>query len=183
MQEIIDRFEIPISFSAENILTLVQHEANLVTHPEIARYRTVDDLLGKWGACIILYITREGDTPHSIYGHWCAIFRNTSNGMLTYFDPYGKPIDSTILYMSPKVIQEFGQVPELIHLLERSPSEPIDINKYDMQIRERGVSTCGRHTGLRIQFRHMNNAEYARCMRPFKGLTTDELATLMTCFI
>lgn len=182
MKKIIDDHELPQSFSAEDIMELVQGKANLVVHPDIAHYQDIDELLGKNSACIILYVTREGEKPNSLYGHWCCIFRNTTNGMLTYFDPYGCDIDETVAFMEPEVISEFGQVPELTNLLDRSPSEPIDINQHDFQRHKKGVSTCGRHTGLRLQFRNLNNDEYASMIKPI-SVDDDELVTLMTSFI
>ena len=183
MQQLIDNYEIPRSFSSADILKLVENQANLVTHPEIAKYHNINHLLGPYNACIILYITREGSQRGSLYGHWCCIFRNINNGILTYFDPYGRPIDAAVNFMTNQMVREFGRVPELTLLLQRSPPELIDVNKYDLQIHRKGISTCGRHTGMRLQFRQLNNAEYAALMSPTKKLVPDEVVTLMTSFI
>src|SRR5665648_14336 len=97
-------------FSDRDIMKAVDGKANLVLYPDIAKYKTIDALLGKHKACIILYIT--SDDPHNVFGHWVTIFKSGPK-TLTFFDSYAYIFDSQLAF------SKIPMPPYLTDLLER----------------------------------------------------------------
>lgn len=158
-------------FSEDEILTLVDHKANLVLYPDIKQYRSIDHLLGPYGAVIILYIT--GQSGSTVYGHWTCLFR-IDNNTLEWFDPYGMKPDQE-LYMS-KIKYPFF----LSNLLKQSHYNIIYSIHRLQSTKNMSISTCGRFVGLRIQLRNIPIKEFARLLTSVRGLTPDNVVTLMT---
>ncbi len=76
--------------SNTDILEAVHHKTNLVTYKELMGFSTLQQLLGKYKCCVILY-----DINESNCGHWCLIMQNNSDEV-EFFDPYGLIIDGWI---------------------------------------------------------------------------------------
>lgn len=162
-------------FSAQELLQLVDNKSNLVIYPELANYRSIDELLGKYGACIILYVTKSG--PSETYGHWTCIFR-VNKYTLEFFDPYAYYPDSQLKFTDKKY-------PPFLTELIMSSSYNVIYNIYELQDRKnKSMSTCGRHCGMRLNFRVLPIKQYAKMMLSVtKGLDPDDLVTLMTAYI
>jgi hypothetical protein len=160
-------------FTDQEIMTLVDGKSNLVIYPDIDRYNSIDELLGHHECCIILYVTK--DTPTSTAGHWTCLFKIDDN-TLEFFDPYGNGPDTQL----NKCIHK---EPILTDLIMRSHYNVI-YNKSKLQpINNHNSSTCGRHCGMRIQLRDIPIQKYAKLLTSIKGMTPDQLVTLMTAFI
>lgn len=161
-------------FSSQEIMHLIDGKANLVTYPEIANYRSIDELLGKYGACVILYVTKSG--KNETFGHWTCLFKIGSE-TLEFFDPYAYYPDSELEFSHPRY------PPYLTALIMASPYDVI-YNTYELQNRKnKSMSTCGRHCGMRLNFRQLPLKPYARMMSSVKGLDPDDVVTLMTSYI
>jgi hypothetical protein len=170
----------------EQILELVDKKARVVTHPEIENARNadhyLDQLMGKHGACIILYVTNIMDNG-SAYGHWCALFRaGWRPDTLSYFDPYGAPPDTAISKMSPEAIAQYGQDRVLSSLLKRCRYRVV-YNIAPLQEHQPGNAICGRLVGLRLQFRDIDGNRFAQLLTSYPNLSSDDVATLMTAFV
>ncbi len=173
MNNLLSRIE-SLPFSEKDILTVADRKANLVLYPEIAKYRSISQLLGKHKACIILYITRSN--ADSIYGHWTCIFQVGPN-LLEWFDPYAYSIDSEMSFCHPKY-------PLYLSDLILKSSFNIVENRYQLQNRNNSnMSTCGRHVAMRLQFRNLPIKSYAQLLSSVKGLSPDDVVTMLTAFI
>lgn len=177
----------PAALSDKDVLKLVENQAKLVTHEEIPKYRTIEQLMGKHKACIILYVTKvlPGD---SMFGHWCCVFKAPwQRGTVSYFDPYGNEPDWCLSKMSREALEKFGNEPALSRLLHNYADRGgvVVYNKAPLQKHARNDAICGRLTGLRLQFRHLNGDQFAKMMNSYNahGLSSDDLASLMTSFI
>ena len=161
-------------FSEDEILRLVDGHTNLVVYPQIPAYRSIDELLGKHGACIILYVTRED--REGVFGHWTCLFR-VGPKLLEFFDPYAYPPDGELVFTRP------SSPPVLTDLILRSPYNVV-YSQYELQRRNnRNINTCGRHVGMRLKFRDLPNRAYVAMMRSLPPLNPDAIVTMLTAFI
>lgn len=169
------------------IMKLVDKKARLVTHDEIKNYKDMKDLLGKNKACIILYVSKILP-DNSIYGHWCCVFKaGWDKNCICYFDPYGEIPDYHLRRMSPEAIKEFGNHPFLSEKLRdyAKGGKYVVYNNSRLQKYKEGDAICGRMTGLRLQFRDIDGFKFDDLMNSYsnKGISSDELATLLTSFL
>src|SRR6188768_1962094 len=94
MDYIIENLE-DISLSNQELMKLIDHKAKLITYTDLAKCNSIDQVLEPYGACIILFLTREH------YGHWCCLFK-VKPDTLEFFDPYGlKPDDELDFEIDP----------------------------------------------------------------------------------
>lgn len=162
-----------ISLSNDEVLKLVDGQANLIQYPQLLRINHIDEILNPYGACIVLYLTKEN------YGHWTAIFKLNKN-TLEWFDPYGlQPDEEQYFKMDPKFRKKVGQdYPHLLELLYNSGYN-ITYNQHQFQAHKSDVKTCGRHTAVRLMCRDMSLKKYYKMMHSTK-YTPDQLVTLIT---
>jgi len=169
-----------IALSDKDVLKIVNHKANLVLYPDLHKYTHIDDILGKYGACIILFESKPQ------YGHWCCIFKATPT-LLEFFNPYGKIIDGMpdegLKYIDPKFREETNQLlPYLSMLMLDSPYE-LSYNEYPFQKLAKGISTCGRHVCVRLLCRKMTLNDYYKMMTKMAkkyDIDYDAIVTLIT---
>ena len=165
-----------ISLSNVEVMNLIGNKANIIQYPELRFYENIDDILEPYGACIILFLTREN------YGHWTCVFKVDEN-TIEYFDPYGLFIDEALdfkmnEYFRYKNHQNFAH---LTWLLLNSRYE-ITYNEHKFQQKKKGISTCGRHTAMRLILRELSLEEYKDFIYSF-NLNPDKLVTLLTIYI
>ncbi len=162
------------SFSARDILDMVDHKANLITYPQLLKYETIDEAMGKYGALVLLYETRE------YYGHWCTIFKLNKN-TLEFFDPYGIIIDDELKFINKKFRQESNQdFPYLTKLLYNSKYK-ITYNHHQFQKYGHNINTCGRWVSLRLIFRKLSLKQFIKLF-DLKGINNDWLVTALTLY-
>src|ERR1017187_2346964 len=70
------------ALSNSEILKIINNKSNLVSYTNLHKYKSLDELLKNYGACIILYETSKN------YGHWVCIFKLDPE-TIEFFDPYG----------------------------------------------------------------------------------------------
>ena len=177
--EIVKEMAKPLS--DKQILSLTKHKARLVTHDEIGNFSSIEELLGRHGACIILYVTKLIPETNTAFGHWCGVFKAPWIDGYSYFDPYGNVPDDVLQFMTPEAIQQYGNTPNLSHLLLDSGKKVV-YNDAPLQHHLKGDAICGRLTGLRIALREMDGKQFASLMKSYEGagITSDDLATLLT---
>ena len=162
------------SLSSRDLMRFVGSRANMVTYPEIAKYQTLDDLLGPYKAAIILYLTSKN------YGHWCLIFRE--GNVVYFFDSYGLMPDRELKWLKGNpILSDYPRNPlnRLSKLLKESPYE-IDYNNHKLQNSSHDIATCGRHVGMRLLMRKLDNEQYYRLMKGQKGITSDQIVTYLS---
>lgn len=171
--------------SDEELISLVDHKARLVTHDQIGSFRDIDDLLGPDGACIILYVLRiMDDGADSLNGHWCCLFKSEwGDDCISYFDSYGNRPDDPLNYISPEAKARFGDKPILSRML-KDDGRMVVYNNAKLQHKDQGINVCGRMCALRLNMRDIDGYEFADIMTTFdkKGLPSDVLSSILTCW-
>jgi hypothetical protein len=168
------------SFSDKDMMNLIEGKANLVTYPEIAKYKTLDKLLGKHRACIILYLSKPN------YGHWTCIFERTDEpGHIIFYDPYGFLPDEELKFNSYQVNRQLGQdKPYLLMLMVKAENKYIyTSNGYRIQKMKKNNNICGRAVGLRLNFRNFGDEEFHNILTKNKYYKPDDWITILTSFI
>jgi hypothetical protein len=127
-------------------------------------YNTLFELLPNVKSyCVILIETRDN------VGHWVCLFRSGSgatNGILYYFDPYGKGVDEELKLISPFWRKKLGEQEKmLLRLVNNCPYE-LEYNGLDVESHKSYVNTCGRRCVWFILFM-------------LKGKTLDEFIKML----
>jgi len=165
-----------ISLSNTEVMHLIDGKANLIQYPQLVNVTNIDQILEPYGACIILFLTKQN------YGHWTCVFK-VNNNTIEYFDPYGLFIDEALDFNKDNYfrIENNQNYAHLTYLLYHSKYE-ITYNQYKFQSKKKGVSTCGRHTAMRLIMRNLSLDEYKKYITSF-NIDPDELVTLLTIFV
>lgn len=175
MEKVIDYLK-KNPFSGSDILEATDNKTTIVRYRDICRYRTIEELLNPFGCIVILYETQEK------YGHWVCVILH-QNGVLEFFDPYGKSIDDQLKYIDKDFAKQTNQdYPFLGRLMLNSPYNLVQ-NKVKLQKFEKNNSSCGRHNAFRIAMRNLSLKEYQNLMKKEKGLDSDDKVTYLTGFV
>jgi hypothetical protein len=180
-QNIIKQYK-DIALSDKEVLRLIDRKANLILYPNLHKYKTIDEVLEPYGACIILFAAQ---IQPSMYGHWCCIFK-MDDQLLEFFNPYGGWPDDSLEYIPMKTRKKSHQYyPYLSNLMLDSPYE-LSYNEYKFQKHGENIKTCGRWCALRLICRYMPLQEFhdmVKYLTKSFNITNDELVTLLTMYI
>lgn len=161
------------SLSNEEILKSLENKANLISYTDVHKYRTLDTILGKHGACVILYETKK------LYGHWCCIFKLDKNSV-EFFDPYGLMPDRQLNFINKDYkIESKQDYPYLTKLMIDSPYV-LSYNQHRFQEYKKGVNSCGRWVVCRLLFRFMKLDDFINLFGKKRKYKPDFYATLLT---
>lgn len=161
------------SLSNDEILKSLENKANLISYTDAHKYKTLDSLLGRYGACVILYETKK------LYGHWCCIFK-LNNKCVEFFDPYGIMPDSELKFINKEYQKESRQdFPYLTKLMIDSPYI-LSYNHHRFQEYKKGVNSCGRWVVCRLLFRFLDLDRFIAIFGKKRKYTSDFYATLLT---
>ena len=175
--------ETPLSGS--DIRMLTGPGRRILAYGDLARYKTLQDLCGEYGAAI-LYRTSPA------FGHWVSCFMGPDRGVFSYFDSYGSPIDDVLKDQSDELNAQLGQrTPYLTNLVDRAVASGtvrlVDVNRTDLQSTKEKVADCGRYAALRLVWCDLTNEEFCHFLRKKgagggKGIGTvaDKNVTLLT---
>jgi hypothetical protein len=171
MDKLISKLE-KVSLSNNDLDRLCDYKVNVVTYDELPDYETLDQLLGPYGACILLYMTDLN------FGHWTAIIK-INNRSVEFFDPYGYFPDTELQFIPNDIKHETHQDERHVaKLLFESPYE-LSFNEHKYQKLKRNINTCGRHCAMRVLFKNMPLKEYNNMMYSTE-LTPDQLVSVVT---
>tara|TARA_R110000803_G_scaffold14544_3_gene40387 strand:- start:50 stop:604 length:555 start_codon:yes stop_codon:yes gene_type:complete len=146
-----------IPLSGSDLNTITEGKSNILAYSDLEKYQNIDDVLGEFGAAIILYQHDEG------FGHWVSIFKIDSK-TLYFFDPYSIQIDKEIEFSPFQIKRHHGKiVPHLTDLINNSKYNLIQ-NKTRYQRFKKDINTCGRWCGHRILHRTMTEKSYSKLM-------------------
>lgn len=156
------------SLSGNDIKELLLNKVKIITHGEIKNYNNINNLLGKYKKCVILYRS----TPD--YGHWTALFKNKHG--INFFDSYGNKPDNILKFLPNNLNKDLEQDHiNLLKLLYKS-REKIYYNEYPLQEFKENINTCGRWVVLRLFLSNLTETEFNNLFKK-KNITPDELIT------
>ena len=139
------------SFSGKDIMNLIDGKANMITYPELSRFSHIDQVLGRHGACVILYLTKQN------YGHWCCMFRKYRKPKtIIFFDSYGTIPDDELLEIPAHMNKKLGQNRAFLSQLLLDSGYDVEYNDKKLQKFAKDVNTCGRWTGFRLAVRRLD---------------------------
>lgn len=175
MNRLLKEYE-DIALSDKDIFKILRGKFNLVLYPELINYDSIDDVLGKNGACVLLFEAKKQ------YGHWCCLWK-LNNNTISFFNSYGGYPDDSLNYIPLHFAKISNQdKPYLSILLDKSPYE-LTYNEYKYQKHEDKIRTCGRHVCIRLICRDMDDDQYHEYITFFTkkyGIDADEMVTLLT---
>lgn len=130
----------------DDILKITNGKCEVIAYHELQKYKSIPQLLEKFGAVILLY-----ETTKENFGHFTALYYNNEN-KLEFFDSYGFRPDEELKYADYNL--EFG-VPFLSKLIKdyESGGKKIVVADKQVQVFKDDVNTCGRWTAFRIRYR------------------------------
>ena len=164
------------SLGNDEILKLIGNKANLISYVDVHKYKNLDQLLGTFGACVILYEMKRN------YGHWCCIFKLDDN-TIEFFDPYALMPDYELEFIDDEYKDKSKQnYPYLTRLMVLSPYI-LTYNHFPFQEYKKGINTCGRWISLRLMLRHLPLDEFIKLFDKKKKHSKDFYATLLTYFV
>jgi hypothetical protein len=135
-------------------------KAKILTYNQLERFETLQDLLPHSTDFVVLLYQ---SSPNR--GHWVCVTKH--EGIVVYFDSYGKPVDHPLTYTSRATRKQLGETQKyLSQLFNRAPEEVV-YNPIDYQSDDPDVNTCGRHCVFFI----LNNLK--------RGLTLSQYYQLM----
>jgi hypothetical protein len=131
------------SLSNKDIMNFFDGKLNMMTYDQIANCRTIDEVLGPYEKCVILYFWQ--DKPK--VGHWVTIFKTPRN-TVEFFNSFGSVPDKTLDEIPTEFKNKHGEgFKSLCKLLYESPYE-IEYN--DKCLQDDTSSVCGRYVILRL---------------------------------
>ena len=165
-----------IALSDKDVTDLLDNQVKIELYPNLIKYSNLDQLLGKYQACILLFEAKPK------YGHWVLIFK-LDNKSIEFFNPYGGYPDDSLLYIDRQFRQESNQLfPKLSQLLLDSPYE-LNYNEFPFQQKKADIKTCGRHCVVRLANREYEIYEYKKILDKFSkknNLNYDQIVTYIT---
>jgi hypothetical protein len=160
--------KINYSLSDEDIRDFLNNKVKIITHDKINNYNNINDLIGKYNKCIILY---KSDAS---YGHWCCLFKNKYG--INFFDSYGNKPDEILNFLPNHINKALEQDHDnLIKLLYNS-NYNIYYNEYPLQEYNKNINTCGRWCIFRLICKELNENEFYNLFKNNK-YTPDEIIT------
>lgn len=163
------------SFSGDDIYRLCDKKVRVMKYRDLKDFDNLSDAMGRYGALIILYETREN------YGHWCAVFR-VDRSTLEYFDPYGMLFDDELDHIPDNFKRLSGQLPYLSKLIAASRYKTVVYNMEPLQKLKKDTNTCGRWCGLRVCLRDVPLKQFIALFKKQK-FPPDWYATALTLFV
>jgi hypothetical protein len=174
-KNIIKRYE-DIALSNHDIMQLLDGRANIILYPNLHTYATLDEVLGPYGACVILYESQPR------YGHWCCVFKINETD-LEFFNPYGGWVDDALKHIPCHFRKVSNQCyPYLTYLLLKS-SYRLFYNEFPLQQYKKNIRTCGRHCVVRLHKRNLDIYQYVDWLDMLANtldMNYDEIVTLLT---
>lgn len=148
--------------------------SNIMEYGQLAKYNSIDAVLGAQKAVIILYTTKED------YGHWVCL--TLVNRELEFFDSYAFQMDDELKYIPKYHRREMGEdTPHLTVLVRRSKYN-LTQNKTQLQTFAEHINTCGRWVSARVRLRTMTLRSFIQMFSnpkiPYDALITEYTETL-----
>jgi hypothetical protein len=141
------------SLSNHDIIKFFDNKVNLVLYPEIRNIKNIEELLGPYNRCVILYKTSSN------YGHWVCISLN-SYGEIDFFDSYNLSPDLELKFIDNKTRSELMQKTPYLSKLLIDSKYKINYNDHQFQKDNPKITTCGYWVILRLTFKDLDADEF-----------------------
>ena len=172
MDKIIDEAE-KRDLTGEQLKEICRGQVEIVPYHTLNEYKSIEELLSKFGAIILLYETREN------FGHYTALFYNMENDV-EFFDSYGFKPDEELKFATYNL--ENG-IPYLTNLLKKYEKK-IVFNEYKFQAFKHEINTCGRWTSIRVRMRkYYSLKEFTKLFREVRHYSGDFWVSALTLMI
>lgn len=158
-----------VDLTGEDLINICEGKVEILPYHELEDVKSIEDLLEKFGAVIILYETKKN------FGHYTALLYDP-DGKLEFFDSYGFRPDAELKYADYNAEQG---VPYLTNLL-KNYKKPIIYNTVKLQKLVREVNTCGRWTSCRIRMRHLPLQKFQQLFTKNKYYNGDFFVSALT---
>jgi hypothetical protein len=177
-RNIIKKYE-DIALSDKHMFKLLDGKNNLVLYPNLINYDNIDDVLGDYGMCTLLFEAKKN------YGHWCCLWKQSPD-TVSFFNSYGGYPDDSLKYIPEHFARISNQdYPYLSILLNNSPYK-LTYNEYAYQKLAKDIKTCGRHVCVRLFCRELTDNQYHKFIKEYckkYNVNADQLVTLMTMHV
>lgn len=153
---------------------------NVIKLSELKKYRSLEDLLGKYGRVVILIETEPNN------GHYVCISKVNPKGKKPYylfFDSYGIYPENELKWVQKKYQGKLGQHKNILidFLLNRDRKDiPIHFSELKLQGSGKGISTCGRHCIVRLEYPDLSEYQYAELIGLNPEMDADHLVVELT---
>jgi len=160
------------SLSDDDIRRLLGKDISLMTYPDLANKKSLNDCFDSKGRCIILFLTEDEHT-----GHWCCMLK--TNKGVEFFDPYGDKPEEQLEDVPQSRLEQMDEAEPYLTDLMRKSGLPIYYNTHAFQ-KERGdINTCGRHCVARLMFKDKTLEQYKKIIDK-SGLSPDKFVSGLT---
>ncbi len=153
-----------IALSDKDVMKLLDVRANLVLYPNLHKYRDIDELLGPYGACVILYESKKN------YGHWVCCFK-LNEREIEFFNSYGDMThddgfpDAFLSHIPANFRKESNQNHTYLGDMLYNSKYDLSYNQYRFQKLGNRIKTCGRHTVCRLWLRNYSLDKYREILK------------------
>lgn len=159
--------------SDKDVLKICGNKAKMVTYPELVNFDNIDNVMGEFKACLLLYQSKDD------FGHWCCFYRYKKK-TIVYFDSYGLEPDKELKFIPEHYRKISDQdYPHLTWLFYNSPYR-IEYNEYPLQKEKNNINTCGRWAGLKLKYRDIPLIEFIDIFKKYKKYNLDYFITALT---
>ena len=157
-----------VALSGKQMLKLLDNKSNLIQYKDVEKYDNIDDLLGKYNKCVLLYHTSQS------FGHWCALYRVGKT--VYFFDSYGVMIDDQLKFLPKDLREDLNSNHRYLTELLYKSDYMVEYNEFEFQKKSPLINTCGRWTINRLRYPEISIDEYPKLFKDAsKKMPMDEL--------
>lgn len=140
---------------------------------DLGLYSSIDEMIHPHDCCYLLYEFKDR------VGHWCCLTRR--GGLIEFFDPYGKPIDSQIEFIPGAFAKATGQDRKLLTQLLIDCPYDISYNEFSFQRWDKETKNCGRWCGMRCLLKLMTLEQFNTLfLEDYEKGGSDYIVSLLT---
>jgi hypothetical protein len=155
------------SLSDTDMLNYMKNRTNLIQYKDIINYDNIDDLLGIYNKCILLYHTKEN------YGHWTCLYR--VNNTIYFFDSYGVIPDDELKFLHKDLKEELNSNHRYLTKLLYESKNNIEYNEYQLQKKSPNINTCGRWVLLRLKYPKISIDNFYKIITKNNNIISNDL--------
>tara|TARA_R110002073_G_scaffold296452_4_gene462472 strand:+ start:5738 stop:6403 length:666 start_codon:yes stop_codon:yes gene_type:complete len=134
--------------TGEDLLKIADNKLEVIPYHKLRDYKTIEDVLSKFGAVILLYEIKEN------FGHFTALYYNNQNN-LEFFDSYGFRPDQELKYAEFNLEMGVPFLSKLINDYVLRTKKDISVSTHQFQAFKNDINTCGRWSAYRIRTRNL----------------------------
>ena len=145
-----------IALSGTDLRNITNGKTNIMRYEDLMKYNNIENVLGDYGAVILLYQTVNRD-----FGHYASLFKDSKHkNVLVFYDSLGIGLDEELNFSKFNQKNMDNKIVKHLSDLIANSNYKVDSNKVQMQKNSRDDNTCGRYAALRVRLRHLSNREF-----------------------